>query len=96
MRACNDWVLIRPKKETRESGLIVSNVNIGYIHSKGSACFDDFKKKDVVYFNNRNAIEIENYLLIRGEDVYAVIQYCKNNNGNIVCDIIYLGKLFES
>lgn len=74
MRACNDWVLLKPLEETRESGIIVSDVNIATIHSKGSATFDDYGPGDKVYFNKRNALEIEGLLLVRGDDVYAVIE----------------------
>lgn len=74
MIACGDWVLIKLKEETTDSGLVITNLNIGIIHSKGENCGSLYKKGCSVYFNKRNAIDIEDLVLVRDADIYTVIQ----------------------
>ena len=74
MIACGDWVLIKLKEETTDSGLVIANLNIGIIQSKGEYCGSDYKKGCSVYFNKRNAIDVEKYVLVKDNDIYAVIE----------------------
>tara|TARA_R100001594_G_scaffold107302_1_gene141880 strand:- start:347 stop:571 length:225 start_codon:yes stop_codon:yes gene_type:complete len=74
MKACGNWVVITLKKEERASGLLIENLNIGVIHSKGEHCAGDYQKDDEVYFNKRNAVEILEYFIVRNEDIYMVIE----------------------
>ena len=74
MKACGNWVVITLKKEERASGLLIENLNIGVIHSKGEHCSDDYKKGCNVYFNKRNAVEILEYFIVKNEDIYMVIE----------------------
>lgn len=73
MKACNNWVLIKLKEETTQSGLVISNLNIGVIQSKGGNCSEDYQKGNNVYFNKRNAIDIEDCVLVTDNDIYTVI-----------------------
>jgi len=74
MKACGNWVVITLKKEERASGLLIENLNIGVIHSKGEYCSGDFSEGDEVYFNKRNAVEILEYFIVKNEDIYMVIE----------------------
>ena len=74
MKACGNWVVITLKEEHRKSGLMIANLNIGVIHSKGEYCSGDYKKGCSVYFNKRNAIEIEGYFIVTDADIYMVIE----------------------
>ena len=74
MKACGNWVVITLKKEERASGLLIENLNIGVIHSKGEHCSGDYQMDDEVYFNKRNAVEILEYFIVRNEDIYMVIE----------------------
>jgi hypothetical protein len=69
MKACGDWVLITQENTKTASGLTVSDLNIGTIVSGKK-----FNKGTKVYFNPRNAITIENYLLVTNQDIYVVIE----------------------
>tara|TARA_R100000781_G_scaffold114361_1_gene84965 strand:+ start:233 stop:448 length:216 start_codon:yes stop_codon:yes gene_type:complete len=71
MKACGRWVLIHQEKTTTASGLTVSDLNIGTIISGKS---DDFFEGQKVYFNKRNAVTIEDLLLVTNDDIYAVIE----------------------
>jgi len=70
MRAVGNWVLIKQEETTTASGLRVSNLNIGEIISGET---DEFIIGDRVYFNARNAITIEDYLLVTTQDIFLVI-----------------------
>ena len=74
MKACGNWVVITLKKEQRKSGLLIQNLNMCVIHSKGEYCSGDYKKGCSVYFNKRNAIEIEDYFIVTDADIYMVIE----------------------
>ena len=74
MQACGNWVLIEVEERKTKSGLVVSNLNIGTIISRGKLCNSNFKEWNRVYFNNRNAIEIEQYVLVTEADIYVVIK----------------------
>ena len=74
MQACGYWVLIEVEERKTESGLVVSNLNIGTIISHGKQCDSNFKVWSRVYFNNRNAIEVEQYVLVTESDIYVVIE----------------------
>ena len=74
MKACGNWVVITLKKEERASGLLIENLNIGVIHSKGEYCSGAFSEGDEVYFNKRNAVEILEYFIVKNEDIYMVIE----------------------
>ncbi len=76
MRAVGRWILIEQEKTKTESGILVSDgygnvLNIGTVISCEEG---DFSIGDKVYFNKRNAIELEKYLLITYDDVYVVIE----------------------
>jgi co-chaperonin GroES (HSP10) len=75
MKAVGNWVLIKQAETTTASGLTVSNLNIGEIISVPRLPRDtlDFNNGDKVYFNKRNAITIEEYLLVTIHDIFLVI-----------------------
>ena len=70
MKAVGEWVLVKQEETTTASGLTVSNLNIGEIISGNTL---DFKEGDRIYFNKRNAITIEDYLLVTIHDIFLVI-----------------------
>ena len=70
MKACGDWILIEQETTKTASGLTVSDLNIGTIVSGKK-----FNKGTKVYFNPRNAVTIENYLLVTYQDIYVVINW---------------------
>ncbi len=74
MNACGNWVVLTLTKEERASGLLIEKLNIGVVNSKGEYCSGDYKKGDMVYFNKRNAIEIEDYFIVTDADIYMVIE----------------------
>lgn len=71
MKAIGNWVLIKQDETVTASGLTISNLNIGEIISTTS---EEFESGNKVYFNKRNAIEIEEYLLVTIDDIYVVIE----------------------
>ena len=71
MKAIGKWVLIKQDETTTASGLTISSLNIGEIISTTS---EEFDSGDKVYFNKRNAIEIETFLLVTIDDIYVVIE----------------------
>lgn len=75
MKAVGNWVLIKQEETTTASGLTVSNLNIGEIISTPRLLRNtlDFDEGDKVYFNKRNAITIEDYLLVTVLDIFLVI-----------------------
>jgi co-chaperonin GroES (HSP10) len=76
MKAVGNWVLIKQAETTTASGLTVSNLNIGEIISvprRTGRDTLDFNNGDKVYFNKRNAITIEEYLLVTIHDIFLVI-----------------------
>ena len=74
MNACGNWVVLTLTKEERASGLLIEKLNIGVVKSKGEYCSGDYKKGCKVYFNKRNAIEIEDYFVVTDADIYMVIE----------------------
>ena len=73
MKACGFWVLLKKEEETK-SGLVLIDMNRGEIICRGSVCTDDYNAGDKVWFCKRNAIEIDDYLLVKDVDIYAVIE----------------------
>ena len=74
MKACGRWVVITLKTEERKSGLLIENLNIGVIHSKGELCSNDYNEGDEVYFRKGNAVEIEDYFIVQDPEIYMVIE----------------------
>ena len=71
MRAVGNWVLIKQEETTTASGLRISSLNIGEIISGET---HEFNIGDRVYFNTRNAITIEDYMLVTIHDIFLVIE----------------------
>jgi co-chaperonin GroES (HSP10) len=72
-KACGNWVVLTLTKEESESGFLIEKTNAGRIESKGEYCSNDYMVGEIVYFNKRNAVQIEDYFIVQSSDIYMVI-----------------------